>query len=90
MDERDKQIKDNLKAKTPTLPLARRSEQSRNLEPLAEMLRSIACDMDDGDWSEPEAAVLIVRDKDGYLTFCEWGESGQLVEQAHQTKRAEA
>lgn len=59
-------------------------------EPLSEMLQRIATDMEDGDWSEPEAAVLIVRDKEGYLTFCEWGESGQLVEQAHQTKRAGA
>ena len=60
------------------------------MEKLAEMLRRIADEMDAEDWIPQEAAVLITRDEDGYLTFCEWGESGQLVDQAAQTKRTTA
>lgn len=60
------------------------------MDELIEMLRRIADEMEADEWSEPDAAVFITRDKHGYLTFCEWGNSGQLVEQAHRTKRTAA
>jgi len=57
---------------------------------LAEGLRRIADEMERGDWEEQECAVVISRDAEGMLTFCGWGCWGQLIDQAHRTKRPDA
>ena len=43
--------------------------------------------MEAGNWIDQEAAVLITRGVDGYLTFCECGKTGQLIAEAAQIKR---
>lgn len=65
---------------------------SRTEETLPEMLRSIAEEMEDDEWSDSDCAVLIVRDTDtGILTFCEWGEhTAQLIDSAYHIKRTQA
>lgn len=60
------------------------------MEGLIEMLRRVADEMENDDWTEQEAAVLITRSTDGYLTFCEWGKTGNLVAQAGKTRRTAA
>lgn len=57
-------------------------------ELLLDMLRNVADQMESGMWEDQEAAVLITRDGEGYLTFCGWGRWGNLIEQAAITKRA--
>ena len=59
-------------------------------EPCHELLRRIADEMESGEWEPQEAAVLISRDAEGYLTFCGWGDWGNLIEQAHITRKATA
>jgi hypothetical protein len=59
-------------------------------EMLHEFLRHLADQMDEGLWEDQEAAVLITRDGEGYLTFCGWGRWGNLIEQAATTRRTAA
>lgn len=61
-------------------------------ETLPQMLHRIAEEMEAGDWSRADAAVLIVRDAESYelLTFCEWGDTGELLEEAHRVRGAQA
>lgn len=57
------------------------------MEGLIEMLRRVANEMEAGDWHEANAAVLIVRDAEtGMLTYCDWGDTGNLVADAAKTR----
>jgi hypothetical protein len=60
------------------------------MDELIEMLRRIADEMENGEWSEQEAAVLITRDTHGYLTYCDWGKTGNLIAEANVTRRPAA
>ena len=92
MDAADKHILANLKAGTP-LPRERPGKAPHaktgceGTEGLIDHLRCIADEMEAGNWTDQEAAVLITRGVDGYLTFCEWGKTGQLIAEAAQIKR---
>jgi hypothetical protein len=89
MNATDKRFLANLKAGTPSVgrPALNGCD---GVEGLAQKLRCIADEMENGDWTEQVAAVLITRDVEGYLTFCEWGETGNLIAEANRTKRTTA
>lgn len=61
------------------------------MEALIAMLRRIADEMENGEWVDQDAAVLVTRDSGtNILTFSEWGKSNDLILRAYRVKRAEA
>lgn len=60
------------------------------MDTIIRWLRTLLEEMENDDWEEQEAAVLITRDEEGYITFCGCGEWGTLVEDAARTRRTAA